>query len=56
MVKRLMDRVKNRDFVIMLLMACIFLGVIWLMAKSEISGNIPGYVTHIGHFGEEQFI
>lgn len=40
----------------MLLMACIFLGVIWLMAKSEISGNIPGYVTHIGHFGEEQFI
>ena len=40
----------------MLLMACIFLGVIWLMAKSEIGGNIPGYVTHIGHFGEEQFI
>lgn len=51
-----MDRVKNRDFIITLLIACIFLGIIGLMAKSEISGNIPGYVTHIGHSGEEQFI
>ena len=52
----LMQRVKRREFLILMAFSIAFASLLLLLAKVEISGNIPDYVSHIGHAGEEQFI
>lgn len=52
----LMQRLKRRDFLILMAFSAAFAVFLILLVKVEISGNIPDYVSHIGHEGEEQFI
>ena len=56
MIAGIVSRVKNREFILMLALVSIVLGFLFLMIKIEIFGNVPDYVTHMGHVGEEQFI
>lgn len=52
----LMQRLKRREFLILMAFSIAFAVALILLAKVEIFGNIPDYVSHIGHEGEEQFI
>lgn len=52
----LMQRLKRREFLILTAFSIAFAVLLILLAKVEMSGNIPDYVSHIGHAGEEQFI
>ena len=51
-----MQRLKRREFLILMAFSIAFAVALFLLAKVEIFGNIPDYVSHIGHEGEEQFI
>ena len=56
MIAGIVSRVKNREFILMLALVSIVLGLLFLMIKIEFFGNVPDYATHTGHAGEEQFI
>lgn len=56
MLEKIINKIKNREFIIIMFLACVAaLGCI-LMVKVEIEDNIPTYATHMGHEEEEQFI
>ena len=52
----MIQRLKRREFLILMAFSIIFAVLLILLAKVEMSGNIPHYGSHIGHAGEEQFI
>lgn len=56
MIAKVVKKLKNREFAILLSLACIVILGLLLAVKIEIEDNIPIYATHIGHDGEEQFI
>lgn len=56
MKDRLKQRLKRREFLILMALSISFALLLILLVKVEISENIPDYVSHIGHEREEQFI
>lgn len=53
---RIWRKIKNREFLLMLLLAFGTMTGCLIAVKIEISNDIPNYATHVGHEGEEQFI
>lgn len=56
MIAKVVKKLKNREFAILLSLACIVILGLLLAVKIEIEDNISIYATHVGHDGEEQFI
>lgn len=56
MIAEVLKRLKNRELIILLTLVCVVVLGCLLAVKVEIEDYIPGYATHVGHEGEEQFI
>ena len=53
---RVFQRFKKREFILLGGLSVAFVFLLLFLLKVELEGNIPKYVSHIGHEGEEQFI
>ena len=56
MTGKLIQRLKKREFVMLMALSAAIVVLLVFLVKVEVSENIPNYVSHIGHEGEEQFI
>lgn len=56
MMMRIFQRFQKREFILLGGLSVAFALLLLLLFKVELRGNIPEYVSHIGHEGEEQFI
>lgn len=56
MIAETLKKIKNRELIILLALVCTVVSGCLLAVKVEIEDHIPGYATHVGHKGEEQFI
>lgn len=53
---RMFQRGSKREFILLAGLSVVLALIVLLLIKVELEGNIPEYVSHVGHEGEEQFI